>query len=59
MDKPFVEIIYNGSAHRIEATDAKELGRMLVVYKNEKVVGRFELIKVEYWSLETAVESVE
>jgi hypothetical protein len=47
-----VKIKYEADTHRIPATEIKREPGKLVVYNGDKIVGEFELIKVEHWALE-------
>ena len=42
------------AAHRVPATEIKQENGALAIYDEERVVGRFDLVKVEYWALELA-----
>jgi len=40
--------------HWIPATEIKQETGSLAIYNEEKVVGRFDLVRVEHWALELA-----
>jgi hypothetical protein len=50
----FVKLQHDKAAHWIPATEIKQETGSLAIYNEEKVVGRFDLVRVEHWALELA-----
>jgi hypothetical protein len=50
----FVKLQYDKAAHWIPATEIKQETGPLAIYNEERVVGRFDLVRVEHWALELA-----
>ena len=51
----FVKLQHDKTVHWIPATEIKQETGSLAIYDNERVVGRFDLVRVEHWALELAV----
>ena len=52
----FVKLQNDKAAHRIPATEIKQESGALAIYDEERVVGRFDLVRVEHWALELATK---
>jgi hypothetical protein len=50
----FVKLQHDKAAHWIPATEIKQETGSLAIYNEERVVGRFDLVRVEHWALELA-----
>ena len=50
----FVKLQHDKAAHWIPATEIKQETGALAIYNEERVVGRFDLVRVEHWALELA-----
>jgi hypothetical protein len=50
----FVKLQHDKTEHWIPATEIKQEMGALAIYKEERVVGRFDLLRVEHWALELA-----
>jgi hypothetical protein len=50
----FVKLQHDKAVHWIPATEIKQETGSLAIYNEEKVVGRFDLVRVEHWALELA-----
>jgi hypothetical protein len=48
----FVKLQHDKTVHWIPATEIKQETGSLAIYNEEKVVGRFDLVRVEHWALE-------
>ncbi len=54
----FVKLQHDKAAHWIPATEIKQETGSLAIYNEERVVGRFDLVRVEHWALELAANEV-
>jgi hypothetical protein len=52
----FVKLQHDKTVHWIPATEIKQETGALAIYNEERVVGRFDLVRVEHWALELAVK---
>ena len=52
----FVKLQHDKVAHWIPATEIKQETGSLAIYNEERVVGRFDLVRVEHWALELAAD---
>ena len=53
----FVKLQHDKAAHWIPATEIKQETGSLAIYNEERVVGRFDLVRVEHWALELAANA--